>query len=449
MASAHEVAYARSGDVHIAYSVTGAGPMDMVLIEGYLTHLDVMWEEPAYRAWIDRLASFARVIRFDKRGMGLSDRVQVGTLEQRMDDVRAVLDAVGSARSAVMGTSEGGPLAMLFAATFPDRVQALLLVGAEVREEMTQDWPWGELGRDEFEESLASLATTWGRVGLDPERYAPSLVGDDARRMMVWSQRMLREAASPGEAIAFKRMAFNLDARRLCQTVHVPTLVLHHQGDRVCHVENGRFLAAHIDGADYRELPGPDHVPWMNPRTAGQVSGEIEDFLTGERQASAPDRVLVTVLFTDIVDSTGLVSRLGDARWHHLLAAHHATVRRQLDLFRGREIDTAGDGFFAAFDGPARAIQCAAAIRESLAALGLQTRLGIHTGEAEVMGEKLGGLAVHIGARVAAAAAAGEILVSQTVHDLVAGSHITFEDRGLTTLKGVPGEWRLLAVTTT
>ena len=432
--------------MHLAYTVTGAGPPDLVLVEGYLTHLGIMWEHPAYRRWIDRLAGFARVIRFDKRGMGMSDRVQVGTLEQRMEDLHAVLDATGSERAALLGTSEGGPMSILFAATYPDRVSAVLLAGAEVKEEVNEDWPWGEWTREQFEADLATLPDRWGSVGMPPERYAPSLSDVEARRAFEWSQRLVREAASPGEAIAFKRMAFDIDVRSIAATLHVRTLVLHRRGDRVCPVENARFLAREISEVTYRELPGADHVAWWNPHGAEELAAEIQEFLTGTREPAQPDRILTTVLFSDVVDSTRELAEIGDARFRELVQLHHAAVRRELERFRGLEIDTAGDGFFAAFDGPARAIRCAEAIVNVVRSLGLQVRLGVHTGEVERVGDGLAGIAVHIGARVAALAGPGEILVTSTVHDIVAGSRIEFDPRAPVQLKGVPGQWRLFAV---
>ena len=440
-----EIGYARSGDVHIAYSVTGEGPLDLVLVEGYFTHLGIMWEQPAYRRWVHRLASFARVIRFDKRGMGLSDRVQVGTLEQRMDDLRVVLDAAGSERAALVGTSEGGPLSLLFAATLPDRVASLVLVGAEVRERVTEEWPWGERTDAQFERELVDIANRWGVLGLSRDRY-PSLALADSDRMFEWSKRLVREAAGPGEAIAFKRMAFEIDVRALSGSVHVPTLVLHRVGDRICHVGNGRFLAQQIPDATYRELPGDDHMPWMNPTGAEEILAEIQEFLTGTREAQVPDRILATVLFGDLVASTNLLSEIGDARYRPLVELFLDAVRTELHRYRGREVDTAGDGFFASFDGPARAIRCAQAVAAAARRLGLAVRLGVHTGEVEVVGDKLAGIAVHIGARVGALADGNEILVSSTVRDIVAGSGLRFIDRGLRTLKGVDGDWHLYAV---
>jgi pimeloyl-ACP methyl ester carboxylesterase len=441
-----EIRYALSGDVHIAYTVVGDGPIDLVIVGGFITHLGVLWEEPGYRHFVQRLASFARVILFDKRGMGLSDRVQAGTLEERMDDVRAVMDAVGSKRAALMGTSEGGPMSMLFAASYPERTHALLLVGGEVKERKTDDWPWGEATDEEFDEHISTLQQQWGTLGLRSEVYAPSLDAAEGARAYAWSKRLLLAAASPGPAVAFIRMAFEIDVRDVCPAISVPTLVLHRADDRVCHVENARYLARTIAGAQYVELPGGDHIAWLNPEGAEEIAGEVQEFLTGVRESPIPDRVLATVLFTDIVGSTIKLAEVGDSRWRELIERHDDAVRRQLERFRGRELDTAGDGFLASFDGPARAIRCAESIRAAVGALGLEIRAGVHTGECEVAGDKLRGIAVHIGARVAALASAGEILASSTVRDLVAGSGIEFRDRGTATLKGVPGEWRLYAV---
>jgi class 3 adenylate cyclase len=442
VSAAPEIRYARSGDVHVAYQVVGDGPVDIVCVEGSFTNRHVMWEEPSYRRYVERLASFARVILFDKRGMGLSDRVQAGTLEERMDDVRAVMDATGSERAALTGASEGGPLAMLFAASFPERTVALLLCGAEVKEDTTADWPWGENTRAEFEESMATIE---GRWSLRPESlsfFLPSR-GDDPG-LLDWWVRLKVQSASPAAAEAFMRMAHDIDVRHVVPAIHVPTLILHTVDDQVCHVENARFLARTIPNARYVELPGGDHMMWGAP--ADTALAEIREFLTGVREAPDPDRVLATVLFTDLVGSTERARELGDRRWRELLEAHHAAIRHELARFGGREIDTAGDGFLAAFDGPARAIRCAAAVIEAVTSLGLELRAGIHTGECEVVDGKLAGLAVHVGARVAAEASPGEVLVSSTVGDLIAGSGIELDDRGLFTLKGVDGERRLYAV---
>jgi pimeloyl-ACP methyl ester carboxylesterase len=437
-----EIRYARSGDVNVAYQVVGDGPVDIVFVEGSFTNRHVMWEAPIYRRFIERFASFARVILFDKRGMGLSDRVQAGTLEERMDDVRAVMDAVGSERAALFGESEGGPLSMLFAATLPERTVALLLCGAEVKERTTDDWPWGEATPEEFEASMAGLWERWGRRPASLASYLPSR-GDDPS-LLDWYLKLKLQSATPAAAETFMRMAFDIDVRHVAPVIRVPTLILHSVGDQVCDVENGRFLARVIPGSKYVELPGGDHV--MFGELADQALAEIREFLTGVREAPEPDRVLATVLFTDLVGSTEHAREAGDRRWRELLETHHAAVRRELVRFGGREIDTAGDGFLSAFDGPARAIRCAKAVVEAVSGLGLQIRAGVHTGECEVHGEKLAGLAVHVGARVAAQASPGEVLVSSTVQDLIAGSGIALEDRGLFVLKGFDGERRLYAL---
>ncbi len=437
-----DVRFAKSGDVHVAYRVVGEGPIDLVYAQGAFTHLEVEWELPAFRRYCERLADFTRLILFDKRGMGMSDRVPgATTLEDRMDDVRAVLDAVGSEGAAVMGESEGGPLAMLFAAAHPERTRALILQGAEVRERKDEDWPWGEASEDEFEEAMATLSERWGK-GLGIDWVAPSVAGQEWAR--AWLGRVATHAATPGAAEAFMRMAFDIDVRHVVHAISVPTLIVHTVDDRVCHVENARFLARNIPGAKYVELQGSEHVPWFDPE---RTIAEIREFLTGRREAATPDRVLATVLFTDLVGSTARAAELGDRRWRDVVEQHHAAVRRELGRFDGREVDTAGDGFFATFDGPARAIRCAGAIVGAVRPLGLDVRAGLHTGEVEVADGKVAGIAVNIGARVAAQAGPGEVLVSSTVRDLVAGSGLEFADRGVAQLKGVPGEWRLYAVT--
>ena len=436
------VRYASSDGVEIAYQVIGEGPPDVVSVAGALTHLGVLWEHPGYRRFCEQLASFSRLILFDKRGMGLSERVRAGTLEERMEDVRAVMDAAGSEQAALIGVSEGGPMSMLFAATYPERTRGLLLIGAEVKEEITDDWPWGETTREEFEDWMLQVPERWGK-GLAAPVLLPEEPDQEAAK--AWLGKLQTASATPGDAVAFMRVGLEIDVRDIVPSIHVPTLIVHRVDDGVCHVENARFLAANIEGARYVELPGASHVPWSGGG-ADEVLEEIREFLTGVREAPEPDRVLTTVLFTDIVGSTKRASELGDRRWRELLDAHHAAVRRQLERFRGREIDTAGDGFLATFDGPARAIRCALATVEAVRGAGLEIRCGVHTGECEVVGDKLAGVAVHIGARVASKAAVGEILVSGTVHDLVAGSGLEFEERGVEELKGVPGEWRLYRV---
>jgi class 3 adenylate cyclase len=360
-----------------------------------------------------------------------------------MDDIRAVLDAVGSERAALMGESEGAPLSMLFAAAHPDRTHSLILQGGEVRERLDDEWPWGEVSVEEFEENMKTLADRWGK-GAGIRMIAPSV--GEAPWAQQWMGRVQVHAETPAAAEAFMRMAFDIDVRDVVPAISVPTLILHATGDRVCHVENGRFLARSIPGARYVELPGDDHVRWFDPDRA---LSEIREFLTGTREAAEPERVLTTVLFTDIVDSTRHAGEVGDRRWRELIEAHHAAVRRELARFRGTEVDTAGDGFFATFDGPARAIRCAGAIIEAVRTIGLEIRAGVHTGEVERTDGRIAGMAVHVGARVAALGGAGQVLASGTVHDLVAGSGIAFADQGLHELKGVPGSWRVYEVTDT
>jgi class 3 adenylate cyclase len=436
-----EVRFARSGDIDVAYRVVGEGPVDLVYVEGAYTHLEISWELPQYRRYCERLAEFTRLIILDKRGMGMSDRVPgATTLEVRMDDIRAVMDAAGSERAAVMGESEGGPLAMLFAAAHPERTVGLILQGAEVRERRDEEWPWGEADDEELEAALQTLPERWGK-GLGFGYLVPSV--GDVEWGRAWLGRMQVHACTPASWAAFARMAFEIDVRHVVSSINVPTLIIHALEDAICHVENARFLARSIPGARYVELPGGDHVPWFDPETA---LAEIREFLTGRREATTPNRMLATVLFTDLVRSTEQAVALGDRRWRDLLEQHHASVRRELARFDGHEVDTAGDGFFATFDGPARAIRCAEAIVDAVRPLGLEVRAGLHTGEVELADGKVAGIAVNIGARVAGEAEAGDVLVSGTVKDLVAGSGLQFEDRGAAALKGVPGDWRLFAV---
>jgi pimeloyl-ACP methyl ester carboxylesterase len=435
------VRYADTSGVEIAYQVLGEGPLDVVWVAGAITHLGVLWEHPGYRRFCEQLASFSRLIVFDKRGMGLSERTRIGTLEERMDDVRAVMDAAGSERAALIGVSEGGPMSMLFAATYPERTEALLLIGAEVKEEKTDDWPWGEATREEFESAMETLGERWGK-GLAAPLYFPD--DPDVEGLKPWFGKLQTASMTPRDAVAFMRVGIEIDVRDVVPTIRVPTLIVHRVDDPVCHVENARYLAANVPGARYVELPGSLHIPWAGG--GDEILAEVREFLTGVRESPESNRVLATVLFTDIVGSSERATELGDRRWRELLEAHHAAVRRELERFRGRELDTAGDGFLASFDGPARAIRSARAAVDAVRGVGLDIRAGVHTGECEVIGEKLAGIAVHIGARVAGQARPGEVLVSSTVRDLVAGSGLEFEDRGQTALKGIPGEWRLFAV---
>jgi len=438
-----ETRYAQSGDVNIAYQVVGDGPLDLVYVAGWVSHLEYFWHEPSYAAFLRRLASFSRLILFDKRGTGMSDRVpesELPTLEERMDDVRAVMDAVESEQAALLGLSEGGPMCLLFAATYPERTRALIMPGSYARRTWAPDHPWAPKEAD-HEAFIEEVAREWGGpVGLAAR--APSQAGNDA--FSRWWATYLRMSASPGAAKTLTRMNTQIDVRDVLPVVQVPTLIVHRTGDRAMSVEGSRYMAERIEAARYVELPGEDHLPFLGDQD--EIVDEIEEFLTGVRRGPEPDRVLATVLFTDIVGSTERAAALGDRRWRELLEAHHAAVRRELERFRGREVDNAGDGFLATFDGPARAIRCAQAIRDFVDTVGLSIRAGLHTGECEIHGDGIAGIAVHMGARVASLAGPGEVLVSSTVKDLVAGSGIEFEDRGVHELKGVPGDWRLYAV---
>ena len=435
--------YTKSGSVHIAYQVLGDGPIDLVLVHGWASHLEVQWEEPSLARMLERLASFSRLILFDKRGTGLSDRVSdtdLPTLEQRMEDVHAVLDAVGSSKAALFGISEGGPMCALFAATYPERTSALVMYGSYAKWIRDADYPWAPT-REEHEAAFEIYGQKWGTpIGF--KTMAPSVADDE--RCRTWWARNLRSAASPGAGVALYRMNIEIDIRALLSLIRVPTLLLHRAGDRLMNVESSRYMASRIPGAKYVELDGVDHLPWFGDADA--VLGEVEEFLTGMRPATAHDSTLATVLFVDIVGSTERAAAIGDARWRDLLDSFHQLVRLELDRFRGNLIDTAGDGVFASFDGPARAIRCACAIRNRIPSLGLSVRAGLHTGECEISADRLAGVAVHIGARVAASAQPGEVMVSGTVKDLVAGSGLRFSGGGVHTLKGVPGEWRLFAV---
>ena len=442
MSSMPETRYAKSGDTYIAYQVMGEGPFDLVFVPGFISHLDMQLEHPLTASFFARLASFCRLIRFDKRGTGLSDRLsEIPTIEERMDDVRAVMDAAGSTRAALLGFSEGGPMCIVFAATYPQRTSALILYGSFARDAWAPDYPWGKTD-EQLAAILSSREENWGQ-GKSVDRFMPSLAGDEELRK--FDGRLERASASPAAARTLLLIIHGTDVRHVLPTIGVPTLVLHRTGDIPVNVENGRYLARHIKGAKFMEFPGIDHSPWAGD--ANSILGEIEAFLTGGRREIEPDldRVLASVLFTDIVGATTRVVELGDRAWKDLLTQHHLIVREQLGRHRGREINTMGDGFLAAFDGPARAVRCGQTIADAVKKLGIHIRAGVHTGECEVMGENLGGVAVHIGARIAALAAADEVLVSTTVRDLVAGSGLRFEGRGAHTLKGVPGEWHLLA----
>jgi class 3 adenylate cyclase len=435
--------YVRSGDANIAYQVVGDGPFDLIWVPGWISNVEVSWEVPEYERFLTRLASFSRLILFDKRGTGLSDGVSVEHLpglEQRMDDVRAVLEAAGSTNAAVFGASEGGNLSMLFAATYPERVRALVLAAVYAKRLWSPDYPWAPTPEERARHGV-EVEQNWSG-DMDLAQIAPGALGDPAllRRITTF----FRRSASPGAAAALLRMNTAIDTRSVLPTISVPTLLLCRAGDRDVSVEEERWIAGQIPRSTFVELPGDDHLPWLGDTDA--LLDEVEVFLTGERRRPDPQRWLATVLFTDIVDSTATAAALGDRHWHDLLERHHALVRRELDRFGGKEIDTAGDGFFATFDGPARAVRCASAIEEAVGELGLEVRAGVHTGEVEMVDGKVGGIAVHIGARVAHEAGAGEVLVSSTVKDLVVGSGLRFREHGRTTLKGVPGDWQLYVV---
>jgi class 3 adenylate cyclase len=438
-----DVKYAKSGELNIAYQVFGDGPLDLVIVFGFISHLDIFWDADPFVDFMKRLSSFARVIVFDKRGVGLSDPVtNVATLEERMDDVRAVMDAAGSERAALFGLSEGGAMSILFSSTYPERSQALVLYGAMARSTYDDDYPWAAPREALIQSNEELVGPVWGQ-GASAEVFAPS-VADDPQAIAFYA-RFERQAASPQMIQQLGMMFLDLDVRHVLPTIQVPTLILHRKGDRVVNVRASRYLAEQISGAKLVELEGNDHS-WLAGDT-GAVVDELEEFLTGVRAAPRFDRILATVLFTDIVDSTKKASELGDREWREVLEKHQRIVRTQLSRDRGREVNTTGDGFLATFDGPARAIRCATSIAEEVRALGIELRAGIHTGECEVIGDDIGGIAVHTAARILALAGAGEVLVSRTVKDLVAGSGITFEDRGTHVLKGVPDDWQLLLVT--
>jgi pimeloyl-ACP methyl ester carboxylesterase len=427
-----ETRYAKSGALNIAYQVIGEGPLDLIYVPGWISNVELMWDEPAHAHVLDRLASFSRLILFDKRGTGLSDPVPLDglpTLEERMDDVRAVLDAVECEQVALFGFSEGGLMSVLFAATYPERITALALYGVFAKRIWSPDYPWAPKPEARARE-IEELEENWSRT-MDLDRLAPSEDEAFKNRLATY----FRRSASPGAAVALMRMNTQIDVRDVLPSIQAPTLVLHRRDDLDASVDEGRWLAEHIPGATFVELPGDAHTLWGGDTDS--VVDEIEEFLTGARRGPEPDRVLATVLFTDLVGSTEQAKKLGDRRWRELLERHHTLVRQQLTRFDGREIDTAGDGFLATFDGPARAIRCGYAIESGLRGLGLEVRVGVHTGECELFAEKVAGHAVHTGARIASQARPGEVLVSRTVKDLVAGSGIRFDDRGEHELKGV------------
>jgi pimeloyl-ACP methyl ester carboxylesterase/class 3 adenylate cyclase len=427
--------YARSGRLHVAYQVHGEGPRDLVFAPGFVSNVELWWEEPILARFFERLTSFTRLVLFDKRGTGLSDRPGgVATLEERMDDVRAVMEAVGSERAAILGASEGASMAILFAATYPERTTALALFGGAA--ELTGV-------RLDNKEALVDLIGAWG-TGVTLPMLFPSRASDP--RVKEWWRRWERLSVSPGALADLFRMNSMIDVRGVLPAIRCPTLIAHARDDTFVPVEKSRFLASQIAGARYVELEGSDHA--FCGDAGGAFLEELEEFLTGVRRAPEPDRLLATVLFIDMVASTARAADLGDEAWSDLMRAFYERVRRELERFRGREIDTAGDGVFAAFDGPARAVRCATAIVATVSELGIQVRAGLHTGECQLVNGKISGIAVATGARVASVASEGEILVTRTVTDLVAGSGLAFKRRGTHALKGVPGEWELFAVAT-
>jgi class 3 adenylate cyclase len=433
--------YADSDGVSIAYQVHGEGDLDLVFVPGFVSHVELLWESPAMARFLRRLDSFARVVVFDKRGQGLSDRpADPPTLEESMDDLRAVLEAAACERPAIFGISEGGPMSMLFAATYPERISALVLYGTYARMVKSADFPFGMPG-DALDRWGEMVHREWGGpVGL--RYWAPSAVGD--AEFERWWGRLLRQGTSPAGAIALIDLYREMDVRPVLPSIDVPALVLHRLEDRIVSVQQGGFLAEQIPGARFVALAGGDHLAWTEDQDT--LLDEVEEFLTGSRRAHEPERALATVLFTDIVGSTETAARLGDRDWRDLLERHDAIVRRQLAVHRGREVKTMGDGFLATFDGPARAIRCATAIDEAVPEIGLEVRAGIHTGEVELIGDDVGGMAVNIGARIGALADPGEVLVSSTVRELVVGSGLDFAERGTHELKGAPDQWRLFAV---
>ena len=435
--------YARNGDVSLAYDVFGEGERDILVTFGWIGSFQSAWDSPQHARWMDRLATLGRVIVWDKRGTGLSERLspdRLPTLEDRMDDMRVVMDAAGSERAVAFGISEGGSLSALFAAAHPERTSALIILGGFARTLYDDDYEWAPT-LETAEDFNERVGATWGDNAWLLNLWAPS-VADDPVAQEHWNQ-MLVVGGTPATAIAWLRMVQETDIRHVLPAIRMPTLVLHRAEDLIVPVQNGRYLGRHIPGARYVELPRADHLWWID---GDDILAEVETFLTGAIAAYEPDRVLATVMFTDIVDSTTRAAELGDRRWRGLVEAHDKLVRSRLERYRGQEVKTLGDGFLATFDGPGRAIRCASDLRDGVRALGLEMRAGLHTGECEMAGDDISGIAVNIGARVGAKAEPGEVLVSQTVKDLVAGSGLAFEDRGVHELKGVPGPWRLYSV---
>jgi class 3 adenylate cyclase/pimeloyl-ACP methyl ester carboxylesterase len=436
--------YTRSDDHYIAYQVFGRGRIDLVIVPGFISHLEHQWEDPELARFLERLATFSRVIIFDKRGTGMSDRDSFAlTLEERMADMLAVMEAVNSKQAALFGISEGGPMSILFAATYPEKTSALIIYGSWAKGARSEDYPW-TLRKEQFERWINNITQDWG----DPDSlvyWAPSAAHDEVRKQ--WWGKLLRLGASPGAAINLIRTFYEMDVRSVLPSIQVPTLVLHRRDDQTVRVGNGRYLADHIPEARYVELEGIDHLWWINEE--GTISSEIEEFLTGVRPVANLDRTLATVLFTDIVNSTAKALELGDYRWRTLLERHNQLVRQEIKQYRGREVRHTGDGFFVTFQGPSQAIHCAQAIKEAMKELDIEIRAGIHTGEVELIEGEIGGVAIHLAARIVDMAGPNEILSSGTVKDLVVGSGIEFSDCGQHQLKGIPGQWHLYRVLAT
>ena len=444
MTTVPETRYAKCGDVHIAFQTFGQGPRDLVVVSGWVSHLDLLWEAAPAAAFYRRLGEFSRVILFDKRGMGLSDRVaKPPTLEERTDDIRAVMDAADSDEAVLFGLSQGVATSLMFATTFVKRVSGLILCGGLARSVEAPDYPWAPPLEDLLAANAEFIGPNWGS-GASIETFAPTVANDPTAR--AWWAKLERSAASPGMVYGSALMALETDVRHLLGAVHIPTLVMHQRGDRAVSVHGGRWLAEQIPDARFLELPGIDHQFWWVETIRDAVASEIEEFMTGVRPVPRVDRVLATVVFTDIVGSTQQATRLGDRRWRDVLDAHDAIVRRCVGEAGGSVIKCTGDGVLATFDGPGRALRCAAAVRAEVHRLGIGIRVGVHTGEIELRGPDIGGIAVHIAQRVQGLAQPEEILVSRTVVDLVAGSGIRFTDRGIHVLKGVSDDWQLFAV---
>ena len=432
--------YARSGEVNIAYQVVGDGPLDLVLTFGWVSHLAVVWELPPMARFLERLASFTRLILYDKRGTGMSDRVHpLPTLEQRMDDVRAVMDAAGSRKAAVMGISEGGVMSTLFAATYPERTVALIINGSYPSWLRRPGYPWG-VPPGSLEPRLATLHERWGK-GFGMEGYAPSQLQNP--ETVAWWGRFTQMSASPGDAADLSRMNSMIDIGGILPSIRVPTLVIHATGDKVAPIEAGRYFAEHIPGARILELDSNDH--WFYFLDLDRVVGEIQEFLTGVRTTPAPDTMLATVLSTEVAQAGAHAVFLGDRRWHELVDRHHAVVRKAINRYHGREVEAGERGMKAVFDGTARAIRCAIDVRDELLHLGLRIRAGVHAGECEMTDGRPRGVAVHVASSVMEVAQPGEVLVSGTVKDLVVGSGLEFSDRGVRVFSGIPGSWSLFA----